>query len=106
MSGKTDYSRVEQRKLARPITSRSRVRFPPLPLARPALGEMHSCGWRRRAPHHAAAVSGRTPMEWFFIIFGFAAFVAAALWPALKVASDEDDLMGLDPLYEHNRQTS
>lgn len=45
-------------------------------------------------------------MEWFCIIFGFAAFVAAALWPGLKLASDEDDLMGLDPLYEHDRQTS
>lgn len=45
-------------------------------------------------------------MDWFCIIFGSAAFVAAALWPALKLASDEDDLMGLDPLYEHDRQTS
>jgi len=45
-------------------------------------------------------------MEWVVIIFGSAAFVAAALWPGLKLASDEDDLMGLDPLYEHDRHSS
>ena len=45
-------------------------------------------------------------MKLLFIICGLATFAAAALWPALKVASDEDDLMGLDPLYEHDRHSS
>lgn len=45
-------------------------------------------------------------MKLLFIIWGLATFAAAALWPALKVASDEDDLMGLDPLHEHDRHSS
>lgn len=49
---------------------------------------------------------GDLGMKLLFIIWGLATFAAAALWPALKVASDEDDRMGIDPLYEHDRQTS
>ena len=49
---------------------------------------------------------GDLRMKLLFIICGLATFAAAALWPALKVASDEDDLMGLDPLYEHDRHSS
>ena len=49
---------------------------------------------------------GDLRMKLLFIIWGLATFATLIAWAALKVASDEDDRMGLDPLYEHDRQTS
>ena len=39
-------------------------------------------------------------------LLGIAAFATLIAWAALKVASREDDRLGLDPPFNNDRQTS